>query len=489
MRRPALALLAIALAGAIPAAAQVPGGRCSLQFFGTPTTRLRSMQVQGGRYHSFIGGGYTARCAGQDVTLQADSAESYEESNVFILIGNVRYKEPRARLTSRRLTYYLSEERLYAEGDVVVTLPSGTTTAGPSVEYFRAVPAVRKESRMWAPQRSKSKLVQKDTSAAAANKKPGADTVYVEADRTAAQNDSLVFLGGRVTITRTDLVSNSDSARLDAGTGFAQLIGGAVVRGKGERAFTLESTLMDLFSKEKVLTKVVAKGSARAISEDMDLASDTLVMDVDSSRIERTRAWGPSRATVLSQGRRMLADSLDALMPRQQVREVRLLRGAYAESDVDTARVRSKERDWIRGDTLVARFDTTVHKDTAGKARIKTIIATGAAKSYYQVQASNGDREHPAINYVRGREITVQFDTAGVQTVDVDEKAVGLYLEPLPDSAKVAQAAKDAKAKADEATGTKDAKAKADSTTTPKDGKAPAPAPAKPRPLAREERE
>ncbi len=444
-------LLVGAIAGLVltattsPARAQVPGGRCSLSFFGTGQTKTNLMQVQGGWYHTFISRGFRAVCDGQDVTLEADSAESYEESKLFILIGNVRYREPRARVTSQRLTYYLREERLLAEGNVVVTLPSGTVTRGPIVEYFRAVPAVRKESRMWSPQRSETRLVQKDTSA---KKGSPADTVLVEADRTVTQNDSLVFLGGRVKITRTDLVSTSDSANLDAGAGFAQLIGSAVVRGKGERPFTLESLVMDLFSKEKVLRRVVAKGSAHAISDDMDVASDTIVMDVDSSRIERARAWGKQRALVLSTGRRMTADSLDALMPKQRIREVRLLRGALAESDVDSTRIVSKERDWIRGDTLVSTIDTAATADTAGKPRVKQIVATGSAKSYYQVQSSTGDRERPAINYVRGRLITVLFDTTGVKTVDVDEKAVGLYMEPATDTVAAKAAAKAAAEKA-----------------------------------------
>ena len=441
---PWLVAVAGVIAMPVAARAQVPGGRCRMRFEEGPahTTRARSFQIQGGYYHNFIGGGLIARCIGQEVVLQADSAEQYEETNIFILIGNVRYREPRARLTSRRLTYYIAEERLYAEGDVVVTLPSGTVTRGPSVEYFRAVPAVRKESRMWAPSRSETRLVQKDT---AAKKASASDTVLVEADRTAAQNDSLVYLGGRVKITRTDMVSNSDSARLDAGTGFAQLIGGAVVRGKGEKPFTLEGTNMDLHSTDKVLRRVVAKGAARATAEDLDVASDTILMDVDSNRIERSRAWGTQRAVVLSQGRRMIADSLDAIMPRQKVREVRLLRAAYAESDVDSTRIHSKERDWIRGDTLIATFDTLSGADTSARTRIRTIVATGAAKSYYQLPSNSGDRERPSLNYVRGRAITVQFDTSGVKTVDVQEKAIGLYLEPAADTAatKAAKAAVD----------------------------------------------
>ncbi|MBI3791713.1 MAG: hypothetical protein HY275_12665, partial [Gemmatimonadetes bacterium] len=114
--------------------------------------------------------------------------------------------------------------------------------------------------------------------------------------------------------------------------------------------------------------------------------------------------------------------------------------------------------------------------DTTQKTRVKTIVATGSARSFYQVQASNGDRDRPALNYVRGREITVQFDTSGVQTVDVDEKAIGLYLEPAPDSAKVADAKAAAAKGAEAVKDAKDGKAPA----PPASRQAPAPKPAKP---------
>ena len=428
--------LAVAVASAAPLAAQIPGGRCKLEFTNTPSTRLRSVQVTGGRYESFIGGGVVAHCIGQDVTLTSDSAEFSETTNMIILLGSVHYNEPRAKLESRRLTYFMTDERLYAEGDVFVTLPSGTTMKGPNVEYFRAVKGVRPQSRMWAPQRSLTKLVQKDSTG-----KPQ-EPVLVQADRTLGMNDSLVFLGGRVTIDRTDINSTADSARLDAGTNFAQLVGSGVVRGKGARAFTLEGSVIDLFTRERQLERVRAKGTARAIGEDFDLASDTILMQVDSNRIERAQAWGKKRALVISPGRRMLADSLDVIMPHQHVRLVRALRAAYAESDPDSTKVRSPERDWIRGDTIVAEFESIPAQDTTTKARVTSIVATGAARSYYQMAAAHGTPERPSANYVRGSFITVRFDTAGVRTVQVNENAVGMYLEPLRDT--VVTAAKSA---------------------------------------------
>ena len=472
----ALAVVLTAMASP-PAIAQVPGGRCKLEFTNTPSTRLRSVQVAGGRYESFIGGGVVAHCIGQDVTLTSDSAEYYETRNMIILLGSVHYNEPRARLDSRKLTYFMTDERLYAEGDVFVTLPSGTTMKGPNVEYFRAVKGVRPQSRMWAPQRSLTRLAQKDS--AGTPQEP----VQVQGDRTLGLNDSLVFLGGRVTIDRSDINSTADSARLDAGTNFAQLVGNGVVRGKGSRAYTLEGSVIDLFTRDRQLEQVKAKGSARAIGRDFDLASDTILMRVDSNRIERAQAWGKKRALVISPGRRMMADSLDVHMPHQHVRLVRALREAFAESDPDSLKIHSKERDWIRGDTIIAEFDSIPPRDTTAASHVKSIIATGAARSYYQMAAANGVQDRPSVNYVRGSLITVRFDSAGVRTVQVDEKAVGLYLEPTRDT--VLTASKSTAASAARSAARSAAKSAAKNGTA-NASKAGAPAPAKSPPTAQD---
>lgn len=430
-------LAGVTLALAAPAAgtAQVPGGRCVMVFDNTATTRLTSVMTATRRYNSFIGGGVRGRCQGQDVTIKSDSAEFYEDANVLYLIGTVRYREPRANLDARRLTYYLNDERLFAEGDVFVTLPSGTTMRGPVMDYYRAVPGVRRESKMVAPQRSRTRLVDKDTAKAAPGREPPApDTVHVTADWTVSVNDSLVYLKGDVEIDRTDLKATSDSAFLDSGREFGQLIRQASVKGTGKEAFTLDSRLIDLYSTARVLRRVVAKGRAHAVSKEMDLKSDTIHLDVDSSRIERARAWGPQRAVAVSPERRITADSLDVRMPRQLVREVHALGKAHAEMAPDSLKLRTAERDWVKGDTLVATFDTLARADTSRQPKLRQMVATGQASSFYQVAARGGDSASgprpPAMNYVRGRIITVAMDSAEVRQVTVIDKATGMYLEP-----------------------------------------------------------
>src|SRR6185503_12189496 len=108
---------------------------------------------------------------------------------------------------------------------------------------------------------------------------------------------------------------------------------------------------------------------------------------------------------------------------------VRALRKAYAESNPDSGVV-SEQRDWMRGDTIVARFDTLVGTDTASRPRIREITAEGNASSFYQMKNSKGPQTQPTINYVRGRIIDILFEDRRVTTVTVVDKATGVLIEP-----------------------------------------------------------
>jgi hypothetical protein len=130
-----------------------------------------------------------------------------------------------------------------------------------------------------------------------------------------------------------------------------------------------------------------------------------------------------------------VADSIDALLPGQRIRELRALRRAVARSAPDTVRIRSTERDELRGDTILARFDSAAaERDTTRNPPVRQIVAAGNASSLYQLASGGGRTAPPAINYVRGRLITVDFDSNQVQTVTVVDSAEGVYLEPSADS-------------------------------------------------------
>jgi lipopolysaccharide export system protein LptA len=423
-----------------------PAARCGRITFNDPrvfpTSRVQAYGDAEGNYVSFFGGGVFVRCPAVGSTLRADSAEYYETLGQLTLIGNVVYEEPgRNRLQSLRLTYYTNDERLLAEGNVVATLPSGTTMSGPTVDYLRAVRRVRPTSRLTATGRPVVRAV--GGAARRGAPRPADDTTVtiITANTIVDEADSVVFASGSVVIDRADLRATSDSATFDQLSEVARLLRQAAIVGKRGRPYTLTGTRIDLFARERQLTRVVSRDSARIVSEELNLRSDTVDLRLLEGQIDRAFAWGPSRAQATSPERDVVADSIAAVLPGQRVRELWAVRRAVARTVPDSTRIVSTERDLLRGDTIHAQFDTVpaAPTDTGRAPPVRRIRALGNASSLFQVASQRGRTAPPAINYVRGRNITVDFDSGTVQTVTVTDSATGVYLEPdsTQDSARV----------------------------------------------------
>jgi hypothetical protein len=188
--------------------------------------------------------------------------------------------------------------------------------------------------------------------------------------------------------------------------------------------------VIDLYSHNRVLQRVVATPNGHVLSDDLELTSDSVDMRMSNDKLERVMAWGKGRALAVSPDREIRADSIDAIMPGQRLREVRAVRKAYANSAPDTAHFISTERDWMRGELIVAEFDSIAAGDTTSKPKPRRIVATGDASSYYQLAGSNRVSNLPNVNYVKGKIITVLFADREVSTVEVVEQASGVYIEP-----------------------------------------------------------
>src|SRR3954465_4633076 len=372
----------------------------------------------------YLGQGVVAHCIGQGNTLTADSAEYYETEGRLYLVGNVHYTEPRATVTSRTMTYYQGDNHLHAEGDVVGVLSNGSVLHGPVADYYRSTQE-RPLAKVFAPGRPKVTLVQKDTT----GRGRAPDTANIVANQINMVGDSLVSASGKVEITRPDLLAPGDSAFMDSGSDFARLMREPAVHGKGTRAFTLTGGVIDVYSHNRQVERVVATPKGHALSQDLELVADSIDLRVQNNVLQRAISWGPTKAHAVSPEREIIADSIDAIMPGQRIREVRALRNAYAESNPDSGVV-STQRDWMRGDTIVAHFDSLVTGDTATKPRIREIIAEGNARSYYQMKNSKGPADKPTVNYVRGRIIDILFEDRKVATVTVTDKATGVIVEP-----------------------------------------------------------
>lgn len=404
--------------------------RCVLDFENTPETRFQSVRdPNSGKYTSYVGGGVIGICRGQAIRITSDSAESYEQNRLHYLIGRVKYREDRVQLDSDRLTYFQADERLVAEGNVVVTMKDSSSMIGPRAEYWRAVRGVRPASRINATARPTLKMYETDSAG-----RRQRDPVSLIADNIVGEGETLFIANGNVQLDRTDLKARSDSAILDNVRQFSRLLKEPVVESKGSQPFTLVGKVIDIFGRTRKVDRVLAVDSAKAVNKDLTLTAQTLDMRVTENKLQRAYAFGPGRATAITKERKISAESLDVRMPNQKLRELRALREAFADSDPDSAKVHSTERDWLKGASIVARFDST-SKDTTAQPRIIDLVADGNASSFYQVPSNKGDKDRPGVNYVRGRRINVDFKEKDVNAVTVTDSVSGVFLEAMePDT-------------------------------------------------------
>ena len=104
----------------------------------------------------------------------------------------------------------------------------------------------------------------------------------------------------------------------------------------------------------------------------------------------------------------MRADSLALDSPGQPLKEVRGFGKAWLGGSIDSA---SKDRDWMRGDTVVALF--TPSRLGRQEARgAEPDRGPGGARSPITWSGTPRSRERPSINYARGDAITVTMKTA-----------------------------------------------------------------------------
>jgi hypothetical protein len=232
-------------------------------------------------------------------------------------------------------------------------------------------------------------------------------------------------------VVRPELTATGDSLYLDGGKGFLRMMRKPRITGTKGRPFTLVGETIDLLSKRKKIDRVLSLKEAEATSEDLDLKSDTIDLRVTDDLLQRAMAWGKSRARAVSPTQTIVADSIDVIMPGQRVKEMRALRQATADAVPDTAKFKTTERDRLSGDTIIAKFDSVIVRDSV-KPRIKELVAIGKATSYQHLAARDTTCKMPSYNYVRGRIITVMFDSSGVKNVKVQDEdpTGGLLVEP-----------------------------------------------------------
>ncbi|MES2522174.1 MAG: hypothetical protein V4617_05700 [Gemmatimonadota bacterium] len=425
--------------GAAARAGRAPASRqCVLSFIESPPeSRLSFNRLGDGTSNTFIGGGFVGRCEGENTRIRGDSAEQFQSAGIVNMYGNVRYDEPgRVNLTAAHATYYTSQQLIVADGDVVATQQkSGSTFRGPRIEYYRPLAGVRVAPRLIAAGRPTVTVIERDSSG-----KPGAPVTIV-ANTLQDEADSLLFAWGNVDIRRNQLTGKSDSASYDKVRERARLIRTAsVVNTDTAQAFRLVGDTIDMFSRQRALERVLALHKATASNADFNMASERIDLMLVDQKIDRAYASGQGRSTASTPQQDLAADSIAIVLPGQRVQELRAVGAAVATGVPDTLKIKSEERDVLRGDTVIARFDTArVAGDTARRTNIRQIQALGNASSFFQIASKSGPTAPPDANYLRAKRIVIAFDSGTVRTVEADSSATGFFIQAdsLADSSAV----------------------------------------------------
>ncbi|HEY7613640.1 MAG TPA: hypothetical protein VH764_11640 [Gemmatimonadales bacterium] len=401
------------------------GERCTFQIDNVDRQGAVVETPQGTNY--FAGGNVRLSCRGTRISMESDSVAAYG-GNVVQFIGRVKYRDSTLTMDADRGTYFKNRERWEARGKVVTkNLVTGSTLTGPSLDYLRVVQGVRDTMEMFATGRPTIQYVPSDTGMQAP------EPYVIVGDRVRLKGNEQIYAGGKVTVDRSDFASRSDSLRLNTGTGGdGSLVGGRpVLRGLGADSFSITGNRVDLKLDGRELTYLLAKGNSKAVNKEWELVADTIALDVNQRKLEQTLAWGDSlKPSATSTSYAMKADSLALDTPGQQLKEVRGFGRAWLGGTVYEP---TKDRDWMRGDTVVARFAA---RDSAGTRRavLSRIEARKAAQSYH-LERNDRTPTRPSINYARGDVITVTMKNgpapagSGVERVDIRGKVDGIQLE------------------------------------------------------------
>jgi hypothetical protein len=394
--------------------------------------RLRIDSIVGIGVVTYAGGGVVIRCPSRRITIRGDSAQRFADHDQ--MIGHAVYDEPRFHVTADYLNYFQLEEKVVAVANVHARMSNGSTLEGPQAEYLRAVPRLRSRAQMRAIARPTITILEKDSAGRPSQPMTVvSNTVFVDGDSTNSQ----IYAGGQVVITRTDITANADSAFLDQTAETMRLMRNPMIRGKKEKPYTLSGDVIDLYGRNKKLARIISRANAKAVSDSMTLTADTIDLRVNNDLLDHAYAWGAKGARVVSPAQNMDADSLDVLMPGQRIRTVRAVRHAFARGKPDTARYLIETpdtTDWIRGDTIVAQFDSLAARDTTRNPPIKRLTASGHASSLYHMAPADSAERRAALNHVTARLITINFTAQKVATVTTVDSVSGIYIEPKPDS-------------------------------------------------------
>jgi hypothetical protein len=414
--------------------------RCQFELVSSDRELMR--QEFANNVNLFVGGNVKLRCIRQNVRLEGDSVESFNQQ-VIRVMTRARYVDQDIDLRADTLNYTAADERLIARGNVrIVNRLNGSTLDGKAVDYLRAVKGIRDSAEVTA--------IERPTIRFAPAKATGDTTTptpyVVVADRFRGTGSSLLWGWGGVTIDRDSLRGRGDSLRyVSSPDTEIDLFGNlASFRREGADSFEVIGTQVVLGVAGEVLKRVRAYGDGRVRRADSDAKGDSVALAFTDGKLERTVAWGrTSGAEVRSNGYDIFGDSVDVVTPGERLRELVVVgRGvlksprdstAITDSTVvvrpdsaasdsataDSAAAPGLDRDTLWGERIRALFEDV---DSAGTlvSRPQQISAFLGARSLFSRMVQKDGTTSPSITYTRADTILIFMkdgDSTGVSRV------------------------------------------------------------------------
>ena len=424
IRQTVVLTLWVTLGIGAPLAAQ--GRRCTLQIDNVDRQGVSTTVFGTNTTNYFAGGNVRMSCRGQNVRIWTDSVASYQ-GQVVQFIGNFRYEDETAKVTSDFGTYYKDSERWEARGNVHYRdLRDGSELRGPSADYMRRIRGMQEQEEVYADQRPTLTLAARDS----ANRP--SDPYVVVADRIRMRGEDLMWAGGTVTIDRSDLKGRSDSMQLDTGKGSAgALIGRASIRRAVEDSFALAGKRIDLALTRRELTGIVGRDSATTLtSRNLDLLAATIALRLEGRKVVQTLAWGSTpRPRALADEYEVRGDSLAIDTPDEQLKALRSYRGAWVGFRPDSVQ---GDRDYLSADSIAAMFSESPGPGEK-KALLRRLEGNGSAASFYRVTKTGAPGGRPSIHYARADRIVLTMqgtDSLKVEKVEMTGNVDGYQFEP-----------------------------------------------------------
>ncbi len=266
------------------------------------------------------------------------------------LVGDVHYSDPTRTLVAQDAVYNSGIGRLYATGDVVFSdRTQGMTMRGPEMEYYKVMLPQRPQAQVNAAQRPHLTLVPKTKAQPGAAPAAGAtrndEPLEIDGDRMALLGEDDLSMFGNVVIVRPDMRATAGEARYNGTTEGLELREDAAIHNED---YTLRGEVIQASMSDGQLEHVESHTNALLQGKELTVTSAELQMFFEAGELQRTVARGGGkdvdRPLAVAKAFRLVADSLDARMPAQQLQEVIAVGDARGES-IDTTRTNAAGAD------------------------------------------------------------------------------------------------------------------------------------------------